>query len=540
MAIRQRAGELLEFAIIIKNGCVVDGTGTPGAVGDIGINGDKIAAVGPLGAAGAGRVIDATGLIVCPGFIDTHSHSEFALLAAPPPEPKIRQGVTTEILGQDGLSVAPIRPENRKYLREPLIGLLGDYGVEWDWTGFGEYLDRLAVRGLPVNAASLVPHGAVRMDVLGMENRPATTDELKQMRRVLERTLAEGAFGLSTGLIYSPCTYAGTREFVALNETVGEYGGVFVIHVRNESDRLVESMAEAVDIARQADVALHVSHLKSCGRANWGKLKDVLALFEREAAEGLDITCDQYPYTAGCTVLTAILPPWTLAGGTDQLLARLRDTGMREKIKADLRQRWPRSDNRSLSVGWENIMIASVMTAANKWMEGQMIAAIAERLGTTPAEAVFDLLIAEKAIVTMVLFQGSEEDVQTGMRHPLTIIATDGIYGRGKPHPRLYGTYPRVLGRYVREEKVLPLEEAVRKMTSLPARRFGISGRGTLAPGNYADIVIFNPATVIDRSTYTEPFLPPAGIEYVFVNGAVAVESGIYNGALAGKVLRKG
>ncbi|MGI5838504.1 MAG: N-acyl-D-amino-acid deacylase family protein [bacterium] len=529
----------MEFDVVIRNGWIINGTGKPGTPGDIGINGDRIAAVGRLGAAGAGRCIDASGCVVCPGFIDTHSHSEMALLGAAPPEPKIRQGVTTELLGQDGLSVAPIRQENRKYLREPLTGLLGDHGVEWDWTGFGEYLDCLAARGLPVNAASLAPHGAVRMDVLGMENRPATEEELAQMRRVLAGTLTEGAFGLSTGLIYSPCTYADTREFIALNKTVAAYGGVFVIHVRNESDRLVESMAEAVDFARQSGAALHVSHLKACGQANWGKVKDVLALFEQGVAEGIDITCDQYPYTAGCTVLTALLAPWTLAGGTEQLLLRLRDADMREKIKNDLRRRWPESDNRSLSVGWENIMIASVATEANKWMEGQMIAAIADRCGTTPPDAVFDLLLAENAVVTMVLFQGSEEDVRDGLRHPLTIVATDGIYGRGKPHPRLYGTYPRVLGRYVRDEEVLPLEEAVRKMTALPARRLGLGDRGVLAPGYCADVVVFNPDTVIDRSTYTEPFLPPAGIEYVFVNGAAAVEQGKFNGTLAGRVLRK-
>jgi len=530
----------MEFDVIIRNGQVIDGTGQPGRAADVGINGDKIAAVGNLAAATGGRVIDAANRVVCPGFIDTHSHSELALLAAVPPEPKIRQGVTTELLGQDGLSVAPIRPENRKYLREPLLGLLGDHGVEWDWVSFSEYLDRLAARGLPVNAASLVPHGAVRMDVLGMENRPATDDELRQMQRLLARTLEAGGFGLSTGLIYSPCTYADTREFVALNETVAAHGGVFVIHVRNESDRLVESMAEAIDIARQAGVALHVSHLKACGRANWGKLKEVLALFDAASAAGLDITCDQYPYTAGCTVLTAILPPWTLAGGTEQLLARLRDAGTREKIQADLRQRWPSSDNRSLSVGWENIMIASVTTEANKWMEGQMLAAIADRLGMTPAEAVFDILLAENAVVTMVLFQGSEEDVKEGLRHPLTIVATDGIYGRGKPHPRLHGTYPRVLGKYVREEKVLPPEEAIRKMTSLPARRLGLADRGVLAPGKCADIVVFDPATVIDRATYTDPFLPPLGIEYVLVNGEVAVAGGGFTGVLAGRVLRKG
>ncbi len=529
----------MDYSLLIKNGLVVDGTGAPGRIADVGIRGERIAVTGSLGEATAAKTIDAAGKVVCPGFIDTHSHSELALLGATPPEPKVRQGVTTELLGQDGMSVAPIRTANRPYMKEPLTALLGNHGVDWDWESFGEYLDRLAARGIPLNAACLAPHGSVRMEVLGMDNRAATEEELRRMRGVLARVFEEGAFGLSTGLIYPPCTFADRRELVALNEVVAEHGGCFVVHVRNESNRLLDSMAEVVGICREAKAALHVSHLKASGRANWGQLGKAIEMFERGRAEGMDITCDQYPYTAGCTVLTALLPPWALAGGKPALFAKLRDPAARANLREEFKYQLPGWDNRSFSVGWDKIMIASVETGANKWMEGQMIAAIADRLGQGPVDTVFDILLAEDAVVTMVLFQGSEDDLREGMGWAQTMVATDGIYGRGKPHPRLYGTYPRVLGKYVREDKVLTMEEAIHKMTTLPASRLGLSDRGRLAPGYYADVVVFDPATVLDRGTYEDPHQYPDGIDAVCVNGALAVERGAFTGTLAGKVLRK-
>jgi N-acyl-D-amino-acid deacylase len=522
--------------LLVKNGLIVDGSGKESFRGDLGVKDGRIACIGDLPQSDAAQVVDAAGKVVAPGFIDTHSHSELRLLAAPVPEAKIRQGITTEILGQDGLSVAPVRSEDVALYRQLLAGLLGNPDIEWNWSSLDEYFTRLEEHGIPLNVAYLIPHGMLRIIAMGMENRPATAAELQKMKSLLNTMLDQGALGLSTGMIYPPCSYASDEELVELTAEVAKRGGNFVIHMRNEGQYLLESLEQTLDICRKSGVALHVSHLKAFGRANWHKPERVLELMDIAAGQGQIVTGDQYPYIAGSTLLTACLPQWTLAGGTQACLRRLADE--RDTIKEWFQKDITVWDNRSLSIGWENIVVSAVKTADNRWTEGLSIAQIAERRQVDPVDALCDLLLEEELAVTHIMFYGCEENVRTYMTYPNTMICTDGIYG-GRPHPRLYGSFPRVLGRYCRELGLLRLEEAVYKMTGLPAATFGLRDRGRLAPGYAADITIFDPATILDNATFEEPEQYPVGIDYVIVNGAVTLSQGNYTGATAGHRLTR-
>ena len=539
------------FDYIIRGGSVIDGSGSEPVRADIAVSEGKIAAVTrnrDLTVASARRIIDADGKVVCPGFIDTHSHSDLMVLSSPSPEPKVRQGVTTELLAQDGLSVAPVPAGQRELLKRLVSSLLGLPRVDWTWTSFAEYLAALDRGGMPVNAAALVPHGPIRMAAMGMEARVSTAAELATMERILDEALSAGGVGLSTGMIYPPCSFADDRELIALCRVTARHGGIFVIHMRNESELLIESVKETLAIAEQSGVALHISHLKAAGHAAWPKVDAMMNLLSDGLARGMKITWDQYPYTAGCTVLTATLPPWTLEGGTPALLARLASPEGRRRINHEFAES-PRMapaeraergiatwDNRQHTLGWENITISSVKSQANSWCQGLSIAEIAHRRGHPPEDTIMDLLLEEDADVNMILHQGSEARMKQVMAAPQTIACTDGIYG-GKPHPRLYGSYPRILGKYARDEKVISLPEAIRKMTSLPARVLGLSGRGLIRQGYSADVVVFDPATVIDRGTYERPNVYPVGIDYVLVNGALAIDGGAYTGARAGRAL---
>lgn len=525
------------FDVLVRNGALIDGQGQEPRKADIGITGDTITAIGALGQTQAASVVDAEGLVVAPGFIDTHSHSELRLLSSPPPEAKIRQGITTELLGQDGISVAPMTGNDPLAWRKMLSGLLGDYGVEWTWETISEYLSTLEQHGLPLNVAYLAPHGPIRSAVMGMERRYAAKDEVSRMKSALSACLDEGACGLSTGLIYPPCSFSDIEELAGLCGTAGQYGVPLVIHMRDQAEKLLESLDESLQATQQGGCPLHISHLKAKGRRNWPKVTDLIRKIE-QVRETQQVTADQYPYGAGSTMLAAILPDWTHDGGADRLLRRLKDPEAREEIRRWFGMSDDVWENRVSTVGWENVRISSVKSEKNKAAEGLSIDEYAEMVGKHPVDAVCDLLYEENLAVTMITFYGTEESIQDIMIQPWVVACTDGIYG-GKPHPRLCGSFPRILGRYVRERNYMSLPQAIRKMTSVPASIFGLKKLGALQQGYYADLVLFDPGTVIDRATYDEPMQYPVGIKHVMINGRWVIQDDQFTGARPGRTVRR-
>jgi N-acyl-D-amino-acid deacylase len=526
--------------ILVKDGAIVDGTGNPRYVGSLVIEDELIAATGNVEAgSGFDRIIVARGMIVAPGFIDTHSHSDLQVMLNPYVEAKIRQGITSELLGQDGISMAPLPLRYISPWRKNLAGLDGDSdAVDWDYETTDGYLRALEAKGVGLNESYLIPHGNVRMEAMGLDNRKATPQELERMRHITRREMEVGAFGLSTGLIYMPCAYADTAELIELCRVVAEFDGAFVVHQRSEADTILSSMEEVLDIGRKSGVTVHFSHFKVCGRKNWSLIDEVLGLLDRAAAEGIRVSFDQYPYVAGSTMLGVILPPWAHDGGTDMLLQRLASPELRERMVQDIEQGIPGWDNFVDFAGFDQIFVTSVKTDANQDVIGKSLQEIGELRGKNPYDAAFDLLLAEENAVGMVDFYGLEEHVVRFLTRPEQNVCTDGLLG-GKPHPRVFGAFPRVLGKYVREEKALTLEDAVRKMTSKPAEVFGFARRGLLKAGNFADVVIFNPDTIIDKGTYVDPAQSPVGIEHVLINGVEVLSAGSYDRKLAGKVLRK-
>lgn len=524
------------FDIIIKNGKVYDGTGNPWTKLDIGIIDGKISKIGNLTGVSAKTVIEAENLAVSPGFIDTHVHSDLLCTRPEIHKIKVMQGVTTELFGQDGISVAPVSEETKPLWQKQLKGLNGDIG-EWPWNSVEEYLEFLDKSDISGNATYLVPHGAARSLVMGFEGRKATKEEMNSMREIVEEAMQQGAVGVSSGLVYPPNVYADKDELIEICKGAAKYDGCFVVHIRNESNKSLEALDEVIDVARQSGVRLHVSHFKVAGKINRDKFEASLKKMDEARDEGIEVTFDQYPYTAGSTVFHAILPPWMHSGGTEEMLQRLQDSQVREKIKTDFLSN-DDFENWVLTCGWENIIITSVSTEKNRRFEGKNMIEIASYRNVEPAEAAFDLLVEENAGITMVIHWGNEEDVIYGMQHPLQIVGSDGIFG-GKPHPRLYGTYPRILGRFVREKKALTLEEAVRKMSGAPAQLLRFKDRGLIKEGYWADIVVFDPRIVEDKATYEEPLNEPVGIQHVIVNGVIAVNNGEFFNVAAGTVIRR-
>jgi N-acyl-D-amino-acid deacylase len=525
---------------LIENGCVIDGSGQPRFAASLVIEGERIAAVGYTpGAENFDRVIDAHGMIVAPGFIDTHSHSDLEVMVNPYVEAKVRQGVTTELLGQDGISMAPLPKKYISPWRKNLAGLDGDSDeFGWDYETTDGYLRALEDNGVGLNESYLVPHGNVRMEAMGLDNRKPTREELTRMCDITRREMEVGAFGLSTGLIYMPCAYAETTELIELCKVVAEFDGAFVVHQRSEADTILDSMREVIEIGRRSGVKIHFSHFKVCGRKNWPLIDQVLALLDSAAAEGIRTSFDQYPYVAGSTMLGVILPPWVHDGGADKLLDRLRSSKDRSRMVHDIDRGIPGWDNFVEFAGFDQIFVTSVKTGANQDLVGMSLQQIAEIRHTNPYDAAFDLLLAEENAVGMVDFYGTEEHIIRFLLRPEQNVCTDGLLG-GRPHPRVFGSFPRVLGKYVREEKALTLEDAIRKMTSKPAKVFGFDHRGLLKPGYFADIVIFNPDTILDKGSFVDPIQFPEGIEHVFINGELVLNAGQVGHARAGKVLRK-
>ena len=537
--------------ILIKNAWIIDGTGKERYKGCLLIedgriqkiikeceaNADSINIASTL-EANVDQVIEATGLICAPGFIDTHSHSDLKVLREPELLPKLMQGITTEVLGQDGISMAPLPEKYINPWKKNLAGLEGeDESINWHYESVSHYLKQIEDAKPSINEMYLLPHGNVRMAAMGLDNREPTEEELAKMCEIVEKEMQNGCVGLSDGLIYMPCAYAKTEEIIALCKVVHEYNGIYVVHQRSEADDILESMDEMLTVARLSGVHLHFSHFKVCGKPNWHKLEGMLEKLDQAKKEGISISFDQYPYIAGSTMLGVILPPWAHDGGTEKLMERLANHTLREKMKADMEKGIAGWDNFIQFAGVEGIFITSVVSEKNKEVIGLSLKELGEKRGKDPLDATFDLLLEEKNAVGMVDFYGTEEHVKRIMARPEMNLCTDGLLS-GKPHPRVYGAFPRMLGKYVREEKCFPLETAIYKMTAKPAEVFKIKDRGQIKEGFFADLVLFNEQEVIDRGTFENPMQYPSGIAYVFVNGILEIEKGKFTGNRAGQVLK--
>ncbi len=524
--------------ILIRDGLIVDGNKTPAYEGDILIENEKILKISQDLNEEADKVIDAKGRVICPGFIDTHSHSDLVILVNPYNEVKIRQGITTEVLGQDGISMAPLPQEHISSWRKNLAGLDGESDeIDWKYETTENYLKMMDYNGVGLNETYLVPHGNVRMEAMGLEDRPATKEEIQKMCEITERELKAGAIGLSTGLIYIPCAYSLTEEIIEMCKVVAKYDGVFVVHQRSEADTILTSMEEIIEIGKQSGVKVHFSHFKVCGKANWKYIPQVIELLEKAEKEGIRVSFDQYPYAAGSTMLGVVLPPWAHSGGTDKLIERLSDENERAKMKKDIANGIEGWDNFIEFAGIDQIFVTSVKTEKNKDTIGKNLLEIGKMRGKDPLDATFDLLKEEENAVGMVDFYGLEEHIIGFMKRDEQNVCTDGLLA-GKPHPRAYGSFPKILGRYVRELNVLTIEEAVYKMTKKAATSFSIKDRGELKEGYFADIVIFDKDTVSGCDDFINSMQYPTGIDYVIINGNCVVEEGKYNKIKAGKVLK--
>jgi N-acyl-D-amino-acid deacylase len=526
--------------IVLRGGTVVDGTGAPRKRADVALDGDRVSRVAE-GLRGH-LELDCGGLVVAPGFLDTHSHSDLFVFAEPQLRMKVRQGVTLEVLGQDGISVAPVRPEHVAGTRRLLAGLDGDpEEAPWDWASTGEYLSSLERARPAPDLAYLVPHGALRTLAMGPHDRAPTESELGVMETELARGLSEGAVGLSTGLIYPPCCYAKTDELVALGRVLARFDVPIVVHMRSESDAILGATDEMIDVATLSGCRLHISHFKIAGRYNAPKADALLARIDEARKRGVRITCDQYPYAAGSTMLGAILPPWAHDGGADVTIKRLGDPSARAAMKKEMLAEhdcaW---DNFWKWTGPSGIVLSQIPSGRRRSLLGKTIEEAARLEGhSDPLELAFDLLRDEALGVGMVSHSQDETVVERFLALPFVNVCTDALLG-GRPHPRAYGTYPRLLCRYVRERHLLTLEEAVRKMTSQAALAFGLSDVGTLAAGKRANVVAFDPSAIADKATYEEPIAFPVGIEHVLVGGEPVVRRGCsLDGARPGKVVRR-
>ncbi len=530
------------YDLVITGGSVVDGEGAPAAPADIGVRAGRIAAVAPAGSLAsvpAARTIDASGLIVAPGFIDIHNHSDFTILVEPRAESMVRQGVTTMVLGESR-SAGPVKPGMTE---SP--GPRAD-GVSVDWTTLGGYFARLEKDRVSTNIASYVGEEQVWTYVKGYGQSPATAAEIEEMKALVAGAMREGALGLSTSLLQPPSSLASTANLVDLAAVAREHGGIYSTHIRDEGERVFESIAEAIEVGRRAGIRVDIIHMKIAHRSLWGRAGEIVAMVQKARDEGLDIRANVYPYTAGQNNLSSIVPPWAHDGGREAMVERLRNPALRPRLRREILNGLPGWYNHYLATGggWAGMILVSLREEKNRAFQGRRMSELVAARGGDPADVLMDLLVEEGGSVPAVFFHHSEEDMQLILRQPWTSIGSDGAAvsidgptGRSHPHPRYYGTFPRVLGRYVRELGVLTLEEAVRKMTSLNADKIGLADRGRLKEGLAADVTLFDPARVIDRATFEQPRQYPAGVEYVIVNGEVTLDRGRHTGALAGRVL---
>jgi N-acyl-D-amino-acid deacylase len=526
--------------LLIRGARIVDGTGAPAVPGDVTVQDGIIREVGRLGEPAARRVIDADGAVLAPGFIDLHTHSDFTLPRYPRAASMTRQGVTTQVIGNCGFSPFPLAPRTGELLRAACAFL--DAGIDWDWATLDGYARRLDAMPLACNVAPLVGHGSVRIAAMGFDDRAPTADELAGMRAQVTGAMRQGAFGLSSGLIYAPGSFAATDELADLAGVAAGLGGFYASHIRDEAAGLLGAMGEAIEIGRRAGAPVQLSHHKAMGKANWGSVRESLTLLER-AREHHDVLADQYPYTAGSTTLLALVPSWAIDGGVPALTHRLADQGSRARIGADLERR----EHGELLEGEREfdpagVVIADVPDGPLERYRGRSLAESAAAERTSASGVVLRLLDGAPTGVEIVWHGMDEADVRMVLAHPLVAVASDGWIldpaSGGVPHPRSYGTFARVLGHYAVRERVLSVEEAVRKMTSLPARRLGLVERGSVAPGMIADLVVFDPSRIIDRATYARPHQFCEGVTHVAVNGTLVIDDGEDTAEPAGKVLR--
>ena len=520
------------FDLLVTNARIIDGTGGPPVAGSVAVRDGRIAGVGRVTGTAA-RTIDAHGLVLAPGFIDAHSHSDYALLTDGNAESKIRQGVTTEVIGESG-SVAPQKPSAAR-----------------NWSDFAGYFAAIEKSTVSVNLLSYIGLGQVREYVMGNDDRAPTADELSKMTALVSEEMKHGAYGVATGLIYSPNAYASLDELIALSKPAAAAGGLYASHLRYDGDKLRDGLEEAIAIGEGARIPVHVFHLKVTGAKNVGRMKEVIAIVEAAQKRGVEIAADQYPYVASSTGLIQTIPPWAHEGGNAKLVARLKDPATRARIRKEMDDPNPTWENRLISAGtWHNVQIASLpartgMETGYKRFEGWRVDDAAKEMGRDPYDFVFEMLIANGGSVSCVWFIIDESDLKLAMKQPWvsvgsdgSALATSGPLRTGVPHPRNFGTFPRVLGKYVREEHVIPLEQAVHKMSGLTASQLHIKDRGLIKDGMAADLVIFDPATVADRATFTDPFQYPVGIPTVIVNGRVVLDNGRHTGERPGVVIR--
>ena len=518
---------------MIRDGRVVDGTGAPWFRADVAISGDRIEFVGVFQGK-AEHEIDAAGRTVCPGFIDVHSHSDLQALAQPDHMPKVHQGVTTDLIGLDGIGYAPLSAENLQTMHLYWAGISGNLGREWSWSNIAEFLSEFDGRA-SANVAAMVPHGCIRAEVIGFEDRPATDEEMSLMRALVADSFEQGAVALSTGLDYYPCGFANTGELVELASVAARFGAAYVAHQRARlGDGFLDPFRETIEVGRRSGAPVHTSHFGIAGSHSGGSAA-VLELLDETRASGIDVTYDAYPYEAGSTSLHIFMPGWAHDGGPEMTLRRLQSGQDRERLLQDLRNP---AGGHVLGTG-EHLMLSYVAGDGNEWMEGMRLFDVAAKLGADAAEAAVEIMARSRMENSGVISRGSEPDIQTMMRHPAHMFSSDALLVGSHPHPRSRGNYPRVLGRYVRELGILTLEDAIRHMTSAPAAKFGLSDRGIIRRGMAADIAVLNPETVGDRATSDEPLLMSEGVETVVVNGVKVIDGGTHTHARPGRGLRR-
>jgi N-acyl-D-amino-acid deacylase len=526
--------------VVIRGGTVYDGTGSPGVVADVAIDGDRISAVGDLAGARGRQEIDAAGLAVAPGFINMLSWAPFSLMHDGRAQSDIRQGVTLEVFGE-GWSMGPVNDDIVRTLKR----FQTDIRFDITWTTLGEYLELVVERGVSPNVASYVGATTVRIHVLGFEDRPPSPDELDSMRALVREAMEEGALGVGSSLIYAPAFFADTAELVELARVAAEYGGGYISHVRSEGNRLLEAVDELITIASEAGVRAEIYHLKAAGRPNWEKLDEVVARVEAARARGLEITADIYTYTAGATGLDAAMPPWVQEGGFEAWATRLQDPQVRERARREMLTPTDLWENLFLAAGPEGMLFSGFRNEALRPLIGRTLAEVAAERGTSPADTIMDLVVEDGSRVETVYFLMSEDNVRKKVALPwvsfgsdAAAMAPEGLFLNENPHPRTYGTFARLLGRYVRDEGIIPLEEAIRRLTSLPATNLGLRSRGALRPGYFADLAIFDPESIADHATYENAQQYATGMAHVFVNGTQVLRDGEHTGALPGRVVR--
>lgn len=522
--------------LLILGARVIDGSGSPWFWADVAVDGDQISAVGRLAGAAARHSIQADGRILSPGFIDMHTHSDLQPLVNPTHECKLYQGVTTDVIGHDGLGLAPVTPETREILQEQLAAWNGLPDFERDWTTLTEYLDHFD-GGSSVNVASFASQGTVRMAVMGMDNREPSADEMARMKAIIDQCMREGAIGLSTGLTYAPCMYAGDDELVELCQVIRPYQGFYCPHHRNYGSEALTGYHDSIEIGRRADVPVHLTHCHLSFEINQGRVGELISMIDRARAEGVEVTMDAYPYLAGQTYLHAFLPSWTHEGGVGATLARLRAPESRARIQHELEVLG--SDGmQGVPLGWEMITIGGILGDHDPAVIGMSLPAAAARAGKPAFDFFADLLLETRLGVSGLAFFGIEEHVQAIMQHPAHVLGSDGILVGGQPHPRGWGSHTRFLSHYVRDLGLLSWEEGIRKLTSAPARRIGSLDRGLIRPGFKADLTLFDPDALRATATYEQPRSPAEGVSHVIVNGLQVLKAGQPTGATPGRALR--